>query len=223
MNYKWPMAGILLALFIGLGAVGSRAQSSDTDKVPYLVAQRDLADPFFRESVVLMLTAPDADEVVGLIVNKRTRIPLHEVFPKDSALKNRMDPVYFGGPVDTDAPSALFRSSKAPQHAVHLTSDLYVSFDPDTIEKILKYPELVSDIHVFLGRSQWAPEQLDDEVQGGAWYTQDAEISLIFSQQPENVWRNLLGRAEPGTVAQLRTSEQRARYTSLNTAASFPN
>jgi putative transcriptional regulator len=202
MRYGLLAAGILFVIFIEIATPGGETQNG-TEMSLFLVARRELSNPLFKESVVLMLPSADTDVVVGLIVNKPTRIQLREVFPKDSALKNRSDAVYFGGPVDTEAPSALFLSSKPSKQAVHLVGDLYVSFDSDFIEGMLKKPKQARDVRLFLGRAQWAPDQLQDETLRGAWYRERAENSWIFSREPENVWHSLIGRAEPGMVARL--------------------
>jgi putative AlgH/UPF0301 family transcriptional regulator len=78
--------------------------------------------------------------VVGLIVNKPSRVALSEIFPNDKALKNRSETAYFGGAVDPRAPGVVFRSSKAAKQAALLFGDVYVSFDPDFIKELLKKP-----------------------------------------------------------------------------------
>jgi putative transcriptional regulator len=199
MRYRRVKVFLVLATFIGIGALGAAAQKA-ADKSLYLVARRELSDPFFKESVILMLPATDSDLVVGLIVNKPTRISLRDVFPENPALKDRTDTVFFGGPVEIHTPGVLFLSSKPIEQAVHLDGDLYISFDPDFIEETLVKPEeQVRDVRLFLGRAQWAPEQLQGEILRGSWYSEREENSWIFRRDPENVWSVLIGRLESGT------------------------
>src|SRR5438552_13877687 len=49
-------------------------------KLSYLIARSELADPFFEESVVLMLPAERMPLVVGLIVNKPTKVTLTRLY-----------------------------------------------------------------------------------------------------------------------------------------------
>jgi putative transcriptional regulator len=165
-------------------------------QVSYLIARRELSDPLFRESVVLMLPQKDPDILVGLIVNKPTSISLHAVFPENRALKNRTDTVYFGGPVDTLMPGALFRSPKRFKQAFNVAGDLYVTFDSDFIEGILKHPQKVLEMRLFLGRSQWSSEQLQNEMLRRAWYSKRDENSWIFNPKPANIWRSFIERLE---------------------------
>ncbi|HKQ87400.1 MAG TPA: YqgE/AlgH family protein [Candidatus Acidoferrales bacterium] len=169
-----------------------------------MIARRELQDPLFQKAVVLMLPLVDKDDVVGLIVNKPTRISLHVLFPKNSAFKGRTDVAYFGGPVDVKTAGVLFRSTKAFKPAFHLSGDLYVSFDPDLIDKIMKRPKQVSDARLFLGRSQWWPDQLAREMELGSWFGEKEETSVIFRPDSANVWLELIGELDPGNVAQLR-------------------
>ena len=178
----------------------------DEDKTLFLVARSEIGDPLFKESVVLMFpSSVVAVEglVVGLIVNRPARVALSEIFPDDDALKNRSETVYFGGPVDPMAPGVVFRSSKAVKGAALLFGDIYVSFDPEFIEGLLKKPEETPDLRLFVGRSQWVTVQLQNEMANRAWYSVRAETNLIFSASPQSLWRNLFERVEPPNVAQV--------------------
>lgn len=192
-----------------IGALGGAAQKA-TDKPLYLVARPELHNPFFQESVVLMLPLHDQEPrlIVGLIVNKPGRIPLAQVFPGERSLRDRSDAVYFGGPVEIETPGAVFRAAKPDKKAIHLYEDVYISFDRDFIVGMLKKPKPGVDMRVFLGRAQWAPEQLQDEMSLGAWYSERAESSWIFSSTSQDAWHILLQRAAPGPIAMITEGEK---------------
>ena len=173
-------------------------------KTLFLVARPELREPIFKESVVLRL--PSSTEVgkglvVGLILNKPARIALSDIFPDDQALENRSETAYFGGPVDPRAPGVVFRSSKPAKQASLLFGDIYVSFDQDFIRELLKEPEKTPNLRLFVGRSQWAPAQLQNEMAMGAWLSLRAETDLIFSPNPQYLWRKLFDRAQAAPVA----------------------
>jgi putative transcriptional regulator len=202
------LASCLLSLVLSMTpahvAQNKPKKGDSEDKTLFLVARSELRDPIFKESVVLMFpSAVDVGEglVVGLILNKPARVELSEIFPNDKELKNRSEIAYFGGPVDPRAPGVVFRSSKAAKQAALLFGDVYVSFDPDFIKELLKEPEKTPDLRLFVGRSQWAPAQLQNEMVVGAWYSVRAETNLIFSASPQYLWRKLFERAEPAPVA----------------------
>ena len=175
-------------------------------KTFFLVARPELREPIFKESVVLRLPSSvgvGKGLVVGLILNKPARIALSDVFPNDKELQNRSETAYFGGPVDPRAPGVLFRASKPAEQATQLFGDVYVSFDPDFIRELLKEPKKTPDLRLFVGRSQWAPAQLQNEMAMGAWLSVRAETNLIFSTGPQYLWRKLFDRAEPAPVAKV--------------------
>lgn len=202
MAGQWLVAAALLLASIELGGVGAAAQK-ESDKPIFLVARSELADPLFRQSVVLILPASGTgtDLVVGLIVNKPTHLTLHDLFPRDSALRDRTDMIYFGGPVDIQSPIIVFRSRKSPKQSIHVLGDLYTSFDLHFIEDMLKKPEKGQDVRLFQGRAQWAPDQLQEEVLRKAWYSERAESTWIFSREPGIVWHSLLDRMQLGPLA----------------------
>ena len=122
---------------------------------------------------------------------KPARVALSEIFPDDQAFENRSETAYFGGPVDPRAPGVVFRSSKAAKQATLLFGDIYASFDPDFIRELLKEPKKTPDLRLFVGRSQWAPAQLQNEMAMGAWLSVRAETNLIFSPSSQYLWREL--------------------------------
>jgi hypothetical protein len=101
-----------------------------------LVASRRLGDPIFAKTVVLLVHY-DADSVVGLMLNRRTGVPLSRVFEKLKAAKNRSDPVYLGGPVETPAVFALLRSKAKREPAERILEEVYLISTKSLLEKTL--------------------------------------------------------------------------------------
>ena len=184
----------LMALFIGLPA---NAAEKNKDQVDLLVARNEVQDPYFHQSVVLMLPETQTQLVVGLIINKSTRLTIGKLFPDTPELQGRTEPAYFGGPVDIRTPSIVFQSSAAPQNAIKLFGKVYLTFDSDLITKAFQAPQPDSRTRLFLGRAQWAPGQLQNEIQRGSWYRIQADGDLVFSSHPENLWTTLHSRAAP--------------------------
>jgi hypothetical protein len=63
-----------------------------------LVASRGLGDPNFAQTVI-QLVHYDEKGVIGLVLNRRTDVPLSRVLDLEAA-RDRSDPVYLGGPVE---------------------------------------------------------------------------------------------------------------------------
>jgi putative transcriptional regulator len=184
----------LLAALFGPCAQGAE---NNKNKVDLLIARNQVNDPYFHQSVVLMLPATETQLVVGLIINKPTHFTLAKIFPDIPEFKGRTDLAYFGGPVDIRTPSIVFRSPSLPDNAVKLYGNVYLTFDSDLISKAFQSPQGASTPRLFLGRAQWAPGQLDNEIRQGGWYRIQEDGDLVFSPHPDNLWPTLHARASP--------------------------
>jgi putative transcriptional regulator len=197
---RWQLAAAILTLGLTAGITGTAGQKpQDSSRQGlFLVARRDLSDPLFEKSVVLMLPIKGTPLLVGLIINRPTRVPLHDLFADSPALQKRDATAYFGGPVGVEvgALSALFRSATPPKDATLVFGDVFVSFDHSTIAALVGNFQQASTLRVFLGRAQWAPEQLENEMAKGGWYSVGSGADPIFSKLPEDAWLMLLDQAE---------------------------
>ena len=200
-------AGLLLVCLLSAFLVApARGAEDNKNKAEFLIARNQVNDPYFRHSVVLMLPASETQLVVGLIINKPTRVTLGNLLPTRPEFKNRTDPAYFGGPVDVRVPSVVFQSPTAPENAVRLFGNVYLTFDSDLISKAFESPQAGSKPRLFLGRAQWAPGQLQDEIWQGGWYRIQADGNLVFGSHPENLWPTLHSRAAPSKYIRFRLS-----------------
>lgn len=188
---------LFLCALLGFLAPSAHGAQNSESKVVFLVARRQVQDPFFWHSVVVMLPSVKSPLVVGLIVNKPTRMSLGKLFPKSPAFENRTDHAYFGGPVDVGIASLVFQSPKAPEHAFHVYGDVYLTFDSSLISTVLQTSQPNSKVRLFLGRAQWGPGQLRNEMREGGWYRLEGAGNLIFSTAPQSLWLRLHSRAKP--------------------------
>jgi putative transcriptional regulator len=182
-----------VALVMGVAMAATKQKPSQTY---FLVAQPDLPDPMFRDSVVLMLPPTGTPLIIGLIVNKPTKLKLTELFPHDSALKNDSDTAFFGGPVDLEQPLELVHTIHAPAGAVQLFKDVYLNLKGDSILSTLKDSQMLPNMRLYLGRAQWSDDQLHDEMLENSWYNVPSDPQFVFSADPTKVWRTLVARAQ---------------------------
>ncbi len=188
---------ILAGAIAGVAGSSCRAQDKPSDKLLFLVARPTILDPVFEKSVVLMLPLQGEPLIVGLIINKPTKLQLVKIFPDSPTLKNSTEDAYLGGPVDMESGALAFHAAKAPKQALFLYDDVYVTFDSKQITKLLRDPKQTGDMRLFLGRAQWAPNQLQGEALEGSWYSLRAEGNVIFEHDSENVWKRMHERARP--------------------------
>jgi len=186
---------VLLALIAGL-AVSAAAQEPDLAAGQFLVASRDLRDPNFAEAVVLLVRYDEDEGAMGLVINRRSDLPLSRVFESFKEAKDRTDCAYMGGPVQPGDVLALLRTSDAPDDALHVFSSIYLISTKDLLKKTLARKVDETVFHVFLGYAGWGPGQLEHEISLGAWHIMPADAGNVFEADPEAVWPRLIRRTE---------------------------
>src|SRR5215471_20260559 len=101
-----------------------------------LIARAELPDSNFKDSVVLVMKNI-APAPIGVIVNRPTRISVSRLFPDLERLAQVDDKIYFGGPVQIDSVSFLFRADAPPEHATRILDGVYISSDAELLHKLL--------------------------------------------------------------------------------------
>ena len=160
-----------------------------------LVASRELADPNFAETVILLVHY-DAEGAVGLMLNRRTRLPISRVFAQIKEAKDLSDPVYFGGPVETPTVFALFRSTDKLEGAEHVFGGVYWISTKTALEKAVSSRPDPGVFHVYLGYAGWTHDQLRNEVRLGGWYIFQADGQAVFNANPDSLWRQMIKKTE---------------------------
>jgi putative AlgH/UPF0301 family transcriptional regulator len=160
-----------------------------------LVASRELADPNFAETVILLVHY-DGESVVGLILNRRTDLPISKVFAQLNTAKDLSDPVYLGGPVETPTVFALFRSTGKLEGAEHVFGGVYWISTKSALEKTISSRPDPDVFHVYLGYAGWSTAQLRNEVRLGGWFVFQADDQTVFNRNPDLLWRQMIKKTE---------------------------
>ncbi len=165
----------------------------DLDKGKFLVAGRELRDPNFRESVVLLLEYGEQG-TLGLIINRPLDLPLSSVLKDIEGLDRRTDSVYFGGPVAGNQLLLLLRSGRQSRNVHQIIDGLHVSADLNVLKSLIE--EGKEDFRVYAGSAGWAPGQLEAEMARGDWHILPANPLHVFSKEPSSIWSELIRRSE---------------------------
>ena len=160
-----------------------------------LVASRSLADPNFAQTVVLLVHYDD-EGVVGLILNRRTDVPLSRVLEGLKAAKHRSDPVYLGGPVETPAVFALLQSPAKVEGAQHVFGAVYLISTKTLFEQTISSRPDPGGFHVYLGYAGWTKNQLRKELELGAWFIFQADAGTVFDSDPDSLWKQMIQKTE---------------------------
>ena len=160
-----------------------------------LVATRGLADPNFSKTVILLVRFNN-DGVVGLILNRRTDVPLSRLLEGFEGAKGRSDPVYIGGPVEVPGAFALFRSPAKVDGAEPVFGHVYLISTKTVFEHTLASRPDPHVFHVYVGYAGWTKAQLENEVERGGWFIFPASNAAIFTSDPASLWPQMIRRTE---------------------------
>lgn len=168
------------------------AGAQDTGRAHVLVAKRQLTDPFYRGTVLLVRPVGN-DQHVGVILNRPSKMTLGQLFPEHGPSQKVADPVYVGGPSSTQVLFAIVQTKTRPNgKALQILPDVFMAFDSEGVDRII---EAGGQARYLAGLVAWQPGELKDEIKRGAWYVLDADASLV-TRKADGMWEELVKRAE---------------------------
>lgn len=157
-----------------------------------LVATPALKDPHFERTVVLLVAHEDTG-ALGVVLNRATEVPVEEVLTGWDSLAAQPPVVFEGGPVQPEAAICLARTRPGTDpdgfsrvEGVVGTVDL--SGDPTAMADDL------DRLRIFAGYAGWGAEQLESEIDEGAWFVLDALPGDAFMPHPDDLWAIVLRR-----------------------------
>ena len=167
----------------------------EPEKGRFLVAERDLKDPNFSETVVLLTEYGD-DGAMGVIVNWPTAAPAAELMPQVDGIAERTDTVYVGGPVARQVMFMLLRSDRDLPQAERIFGDVHLSSSRDLLQRVISREVEVADLRLYSGYAGWSPGQLEMELAAGGWRVVPGDAELVFAADPDSVWQKLIRRGD---------------------------
>jgi len=153
----------------------------------FLIAMPAMADPNFSGTLAYIAEHND-DGALGIIINRPIDMDLGELFEKvditlDSADLARQ-PVYFGGPVQTDRGFVLHRPAGEWISSLKVSDEIALTSSKDILES-LGNSGRPGDVLITLGYAGWSAGQLEQELAQNAWLTVPADPHIIFNLPPE--------------------------------------
>lgn len=148
-----------------------------------------LRGSFFDRSVVL-ICHHDAEGAFGLVVNRPTEKKVGEVLEADLADSIKEKALFLGGPVQTTALTYLHADLFLPD--ANVLPNLSMGHSLEDLVELGQGFSSERQVRCFAGYAGWSPGQLEEEMKRKAWLAHPATIELVFSQSPENLWRDIL-------------------------------
>jgi putative transcriptional regulator len=165
-----------------------------------LVASPMLSDPNFARSLVLLLDV-DENGSLGVVLNRPTGVSLADVLDPWEPLSSAPAVLFRGGPVEPDG-------------ALGLASLVDGAAEPVGWRRMFGRTGLIdldvptfgdyASLRIYAGYAGWGAGQLEAEIAEGAWYVVPAEPADLTSDDPERLWRQVLGR-QPAPLSMLVT------------------
>ena len=156
----------------------------------FLIAMPGMGGETFAGAVVYLCEHTDKG-ALGLVINKPIDITLKHLFEKVELSLDREDlaeePVYFGGPVQTERGFVLHEAmvegaeAESPYNSsLRISGGLEMTTSKDVLEA-LSSGAGPKKLLVTLGYTGWAAGQLEDEMGRNGWINVDAAHDIIFS------------------------------------------
>jgi putative transcriptional regulator len=192
---------VIRVLLIGLAIAAQAwtgsalAQANAPDDAPLiLVAKPGLRDAFFG-STILIAKSLGGGRHLGFVINRPTEVTLGRLFPEHGPSQKIPEPVYLGGPLNTEVIFALVHSSNPPAGEVlRLAQDLYIAVDAKTVDHIIEAD--AAHARFFAGLVAWRPGELKEEVQRGLWYVLESDSDLVMRKSTDGLWEELVKRSQ---------------------------
>ncbi|TWT31183.1 hypothetical protein KOR34_45590 [Posidoniimonas corsicana] len=153
-----------------------------------LTAARDLQDPNFLRTVVLLLEHGEQG-ALGVVLNR----------PGDSSVSEVWDHID-AEPCDCDQLMNVGGPVQGPLIALHTSPDLgekrvlpglFMSLQRESIDQLVRQDE--HEFRLYSGNSGWGGGQLEGELQMGGWLTTPARKEDVFADSDE-LWRSVTNR-----------------------------
>ncbi|MEY8877971.1 MAG: YqgE/AlgH family protein [Leptothrix sp. (in: b-proteobacteria)] len=165
----------------------------------FLIAMPGMSDEQFAGTVIYLCEHTERG-ALGLVINRPIDLNLRNLFERVDLSLDRDDladePVYYGGPVQTERGFVLHESmadAGAPFNSTLAIpgGGLAMTTSRDVLEA-LSSGDGPKRVLITLGYSGWAAGQLEDELGRNGWLNVDADPGIIFDTPVEQRYSRAL-------------------------------
>jgi putative transcriptional regulator len=154
-----------------------------------LVSEPFLEDINFRRSVVIIAEHTDFG-AVGFILNKPLDMLTGEIAPD---LLQYEFPIFHGGPLEPNSLHFIHKHGDEIPGSMQILPNIYWGGDISYVSNLIETGTAeVNDFRFFLGYSGWEPDQIKEEIEEKSWWVALADESIIFDDDMENMWGNVV-------------------------------
>ena len=155
-----------------------------------LVATREMSDPRFRQTVILM-AQHNEDGALGVVINRPLQeLPLAKLLGAlglDSKGISGSVRVFAGGPVQPDVGLIVHSADYHGQGTIDIDGHVALTTNPAILRDVARHKGPRQSIVAF-GYAGWGPGQLEGELALGGWFTFPEEPGLVFDFDRDKLW-----------------------------------
>lgn len=189
--------GLIVAALV-LQTALPRAELPGLDEAParpslagqLLVAAPSMMDPHFERTVILVIEHGPGG-AVGIVINEpigdRPLGNLLKALGQEDADVAGSVRVFSGGPVQPAVGFVVHSPDYHRPETIAITDRVSVTSSIAILKDIGDKRGPAKALVAF-GYAGWAPDQLEHEIEARAWETAEADPTLVFDEDRENVW-----------------------------------
>lgn len=151
----------------------------------FLIAMPSMADPYFAKSLVY-IAEHNEQGALGLVVNRPLELNLASLlerisipFAPEDAARLSGQPIFFGGPVQTDRGFVLHRPLGQWQSTLTVNAEIGLTSSRDILQAVA-HRQQPAEMLITLGYAGWGAGQLEHELGQNAWLTVPASAHILF-------------------------------------------
>ena len=159
-----------------------------------LIANESLRDPRFARSVIL-ITDHGKEGAAGVMLNRPTMVRVADALPVLGEHLNKPEKImYFGGPVAANSASVLVSATQPIEGATRIIDGVYAVYRMSDLLEHFADETFAPRTRFYGGYAGWGPSQLEAEIGRGDWTVIDGDPNTVFSNDVENLWKDLKGQ-----------------------------
>ncbi len=190
--------GLLVAAFVLQTAFLNAALPTGPEDAPsraslagqFLVAAPSMGDARFERTVILMVQ-DDQTGAFGIVINRpvgeQPLASLLEAVGEKSDGATGSVRIFSGGPVQPEVGFVVHSADYNRPRTIAINDRLSVTSSV-TILRDIAGKSGPTKILVAFGYAGWGPQQLDKEIDEGAWATAEADPTQVFDADQDKLW-----------------------------------
>jgi len=160
-----------------------------------LIAEPLTSGLYFSRAVIL-ITAHDVEETIGLVLNKTSEINPKELVDE---IENFNGILYIGGPCEPNSLHFLHTIGAKIPGAEQITDTVYYGGDFEVLLNMIQNGKANSNnVKFFAGYTGWAANQINSELEQCSWVVSTLNDEKIMQKDINNSWHETV--AELGVL-----------------------